>query len=150
MTLLHDAYVALLSGITTLDEKGHIKWVRSGHKVTVEPVDVEAGSYVVRYYDRSGRLWMQTHCLNDQPHGKRIIWHDNGQISMECNYHHGQLHGNYKSWREDGSVKWDVDYFNGYYHGREVHYSKNGDTTFERYYINCEEITKSEWEQHNE
>jgi hypothetical protein len=70
MTLLHDAYVAWMSGLTT-KTNNEIHWEDEyKNPITIEPIDVAECKYVVRYY----------YC---------------GQISKEEDYYQGKLHGKY-------------------------------------------------------
>jgi len=93
MTLLHDAYTALLSGLTHRTGN-EIHWYdNNGCPITVEPIDVQAGSYVVRRYREDGGLNYEERYLQNQLHGKSTYWYCKGQKQYELNYHHSQRHG---------------------------------------------------------
>jgi len=174
MTLLHDAYTALLSGLTHRTGN-EIHWHdENGHPITVEPVDVEVGSYVVKYYREDGNLYWEIHYLQDQRHGKSIGWYENGQLQWETGYHQGQMHGkdikwytngqlyweiNYiqkqrhgKSifWDKSGQTRWEIDYHQDQLHGKSIMLHSNGVLIYEDYYINGRLVTHKEWERYNE
>ena len=58
MTILHDVYVALLSGLA-YKTGNEIHWVDERNSpVTVEPIDTEECRYVVRrYYSNGSKSW---------------------------------------------------------------------------------------------
>jgi antitoxin component YwqK of YwqJK toxin-antitoxin module len=91
MTLLHDAYVAWLSGLTT-KTNNEIHWEdEDGNSITVEPIDVAECKYVVRYYYNSGQISKEINYHQGQLHGKCIGWHENGQKEWERYYEHDKL-----------------------------------------------------------
>jgi antitoxin component YwqK of YwqJK toxin-antitoxin module len=91
MTLLHDAYVALLSGLTT-KANNEIHWEdECGNPITVEPIDVAECKYVVRYYYDNGQVEREINYLQGQLHGKDIVWYDNGRKYWERYYEHDKL-----------------------------------------------------------
>jgi len=174
MTLLHDAYIALLSGLTykTGDE---IHWHDENvDPITVELFDVEAYRYIVRRYREDDSLCIEKNYLKDQLHGKSIGWYDNGELHWEADYAKGKLHGKYRWWDPNGQLKWEKDCLNGKLHGNctwwhpngqlhcEADYAKgklhgkdrgwHGDGTlwYEEHYINGSRVTREYWEQHNE
>jgi antitoxin component YwqK of YwqJK toxin-antitoxin module len=110
MTLLHDAYVALLSGLTT-KTNNEIHWQdEDGRIITVEPIDVAKCKYIVRYYYTNGQKHWEENYHQSQLHGKSIGWYSSGQKCWEANYHQGQRHGKYIEWYESGQVWWEIDY----------------------------------------
>jgi len=126
MSLLHDAYTALLAGLT-YKTGNEIHWYgKDGYPITVEPVDVGRESYIIRCYYVDGGLCREVNYHQDQLHGKYQWWYPNGQLRWEENYHHGQQHGRDAWWREDGTLQ------------------------YERHYIYGRIATREEWEQHND
>jgi len=105
MSLLHDAYTALISGLTRRTGK-EIHWYdKYGRQITVEPIDVERENYVVRQYDENGVLWDEAHYLKDQLHGKSTEWYPNGQKWLEECWKNGQRHGKEILYSEDGQKR---------------------------------------------
>jgi len=150
MTLLHDAYTALLSGLTHRTGK-EINWHdRDGNPITVEPVDVERDRYVVRYYDENGVLWNQAHYLQDQLHGKRTEWYENGQLQWDTDFVNGKLHGKDIGWYDNGQLQLEKHYNHNQLHGKCIWWNKDGTLICENYYINSYIVNPEEWERHNE
>jgi len=174
MTLLHDAYTALLSGLThrTCNE---IHWHdKDGNPITVEPVDVESCIYRVRrYYEdgsldlemnyrqnqphgksvwwyRNGQKWWETDYVNGQIHGRDIMWYVNGQIHCEVDYYQNQPHGKSINWHTNGQKRREVDYRKGKRYGKYVLWYESGTLDYEHYYIDDQQVTREEWEQHND
>ena len=91
MTLLHDAYTALLAGLT-YKTNNEIHWEdERGRPITVEPIDMEQCKYIVRRYWENGQKRWEDECQNGLPHGKYIGWHENGQKHWESEYQNGKL-----------------------------------------------------------
>jgi len=102
MTLLHDAYTALLDGLTH-KTGNEIHWYdEHGNSITVEPVDVEQERYVVRYYRKGGSLDLEENYQQEQLHGKSIVWHLNGNLEWRlCEQYY--INGNkvtYEEWEQ--------------------------------------------------
>jgi antitoxin component YwqK of YwqJK toxin-antitoxin module len=113
MTLLHDAYVALLSGLTT-KANNEIHWEdECGNPITVEPIDVAECKYVVRYYYDNGQVEREINYLQGQRHVKSIGWYKNGQKYREIDYHQDQLHGKDIGWHGNGRKWWEEEYKHG-------------------------------------
>jgi len=172
-TILHDAYTALLSGLTHRTGK-EIHWVdKDGDTITVEPVDVERESYVVRYYYRDGSLYFEIHYLQDKLHGKCRWWHPNGQPQWEENYHQGQrhgkrisylnsqkcweegyfkgqLHGKSTGWYTNGQKSWEKNHHQGQLHGKDIGWYEDGTLRYEECYINGRPVTLEEWNRCND
>ena len=106
MSILHDAYTALLSGLT-YKENGKIKWVdKYNDDIWITIINVDKEEYCVEYVNGS-KYWYQNDKLHrlDGP----AVKYDNGDKAW---YQNGLLH------RLDGhAVKWasgDKDwYING-------------------------------------
>jgi antitoxin component YwqK of YwqJK toxin-antitoxin module len=91
MNLLHDAYTALLSGLT-YKTGNEIHWKSEyGSPVTVEPVDIEKCRYIVRYYYPNGQVKHKIEYQNGKLHGKYIGWYNNGYKAYEYEYQDGKL-----------------------------------------------------------
>jgi len=150
VTLLHDAYTALLAGLT-YKTGNEIHWHdKDGSQITVEPVDVEAGSYIVRRYCKNGSLDLEENYSKEQLHGKRIIWHLNGKKFLEGDYHQGQLHGKCMGWYPNGQLDWEANYIQGQRHGLSIRWYKNGYCRDKNYYICGRIVTPKEWERYSD
>ena len=90
MTLLHDAYVAWMSGLTH-NTGNEIHWEdEDGYPITIEPISMAECKYIVRYYYDNGQISKETNYYQDQRHGKAIWWCWDGKIHDEVNYHYGK------------------------------------------------------------
>jgi hypothetical protein len=118
MTLLHDAYAALLAGLTT-KTGNEINWEdKSGKLITVEPLDIKISTYIVRYVG-GDKFWYLNDKLHreDGPAAIRVdgtkAWCINGEPHREDG-HAIEYAGGDKYWflngklhREDGpAVVW--------------------------------------------
>jgi antitoxin component YwqK of YwqJK toxin-antitoxin module len=113
MTLLHDAYVAWMSGLTH-KTGNEIHWEDEyGRPITVEPISIAECKYIVRYYYGNGQVECEINCHQGLRHGKYIMWYDNGQKECETYYYQGKLHGKYIRWRDNGQRHWETDYNQG-------------------------------------
>jgi len=150
MSLLHDAYTALFAGLT-YRTGNEIHWYnKDGCPITVEPVDVEQDSYIVRYFYENGDLYIEIHYLQDQRHGKRRGWHHNGQLQWEMDYVNGQRHGKYVWWYKSGREYVRENYVYGKLHGSSIWWFEDGTLICEEYYINGRQVTPEEWDRHND
>ena len=77
MTLLHDAYTALLSGLITChpDYPDEIMWEWNGNNITIKPINIERHIYMIRWANGS-KQWF----LNGKLHREDgpAIEHANG------------------------------------------------------------------------
>ncbi len=92
MNLLHDALIALLSGVTSYypDHPKEIVWEdKYGDPITIELVDAEQEKCIVRRYHENGQLHREYEYQNGQHHGKGKSYHKNGQLHWECDYQNG-------------------------------------------------------------
>lgn len=120
MTLLHDAYVALLSGLTTRKNESEIWWHdRYGLDITVEPLDAAEETYIVRHYDGVS-LISESHYKSHRRHGPYLQWGFHGQLECRANYADGQIHGTLERFYSSGQRFSQADYVHGVRHG--VHY----------------------------
>jgi len=126
MTLLHDAYTALLAGLTHRTGN-EIHWHdKYGDPITIEPVDAECGLYKMRRYREDGGLRAEKYYRQNQPHGKCRWWHPNGQLYWERDCVNGQINGKSMAWYDDGTLQ------------------------YEKYYVNGRKVTLEEWGGHND
>jgi hypothetical protein len=126
MTLLHDAYVAWMSGLTH-KTGNEIHWEdEQGEPITIEPISVAECKYVVKYYYDNGQVERETNYHQGQQHGKNIRWYENGQKYWEINYHQNQRHGKDIRWSENGQKKWEEYYHQGLLHGKSIGWDENG------------------------
>jgi antitoxin component YwqK of YwqJK toxin-antitoxin module len=113
MTLLHDAYVAWMSGLTH-KTGNEIHWEDEyGRPITVEPISIAECKYIVRYYYGNGQVGCEINCHQGLRHGKDIRWHENGQKEWEIDYHQGKPHGKSIMWYKNGQRHWETDYNQG-------------------------------------
>ena len=160
MSLLHDAYTALLSGLT-YKENGKIKWVDEwGNDIWITIIDTDKEEYYCEYAN-GDKFWYQEGKLHrlDGPAVERTdgnkLWFQNGQLHRlggpaveytsgnKCWYQKGKRHridgpaveqanGNKVWYQEDKRHRED---------GPAVEYI-NGD---KEWYINGKELTKEEF-----
>ncbi len=99
---VHDVMAAYLAGLVTKLNEKEIWWQdKNGYKITVELVDADLETYVVREYHRRGRLWYEENYLNDQLHGLRRIYDRSGKLYLEENYCEGRVIDS-KKYLDDG------------------------------------------------
>lgn len=140
MTILHDAYTALLSGLTTKTGQ-EIHWKdEDGALITVEPIDIEQCKYIVRYYLENGNKYREIEYQNDQLHGKHIRSWENGNKRWEEEYREGQLHGKCIEWYENGNKRWETKYRENQRHGKSIEWWENGNKSWEQEYQNGKKI----------
>jgi len=174
MTLLHDAYTALLSGIT-YRTGNEIHWHdEDENPITVEPINVECERYMVRRYRdddsleweedyhqgqrhgksircyKNGQKAWETDYVNDLRHGKHVEWYPNGRKRFELNYIQGQKHNKSMGWCDNGKLRREVYWVNNQPHGKSSGWRKDGTLLYEDYYINGQEVSIEEWEKHND
>jgi antitoxin component YwqK of YwqJK toxin-antitoxin module len=107
--ILHDAYVALLSGVTS-KIGNEIHWYDQwNNPLTIEPVNID--KYILRYYypnmNKSSEYKYENGLLN----GKSILWNKNGSKCWEIEYRNGQFHGKVIRWIKE--QKYEEKYWNG-------------------------------------
>jgi hypothetical protein len=70
MNLLHDAYTALLSGLT-YKTGNEIHWKdKIGNPITIELVDIEKCKYIVKSYYPNRQVEYRIECQDEKYHGK--------------------------------------------------------------------------------
>ena len=79
-----------------LSDNGTIKEVRTFDKGKMD------GTWL--QYDEHENLIAIANYLEDQKHGKWIIWDANGVKRVEMNYDHGKRTGTWSSWNEEGNL----------------------------------------------
>ena len=125
MTILHDVYIALLSGLTH-KTGNEIHWQsEDNYPITIEPVNIEQCKYIIRTYN-NGKINWETEYKNGKKHGKSAGWYCNGQKAWEDEYKNGQLHGTSMSWRMDGQKYLEIEYQNGQQHGKSMRWNHIG------------------------
>jgi antitoxin component YwqK of YwqJK toxin-antitoxin module len=113
MNLLRETLTALLAGLTHTIGK-EIHWENEdGDPITVEPVDIEKGKYIIRHYWKNGNKCWGKEYQNGQLHGKCIWWYEDGNKWWESEFQNGQLHGKSIGWYENGNKWWEDEYQNG-------------------------------------
>jgi antitoxin component YwqK of YwqJK toxin-antitoxin module len=136
MSLLQEALIALLSGLTHTTGK-EIHWEdKFGDPITVEPVDIENCKYIVRHYYKNGNKYWEEEYQKGQKHGKSFGWHENGNKYWEHEYQNRQKHGKSFGWHENGNKNWEHEYQNGQLHGKSFWWFENGNKRWEREYQN--------------
>ena len=112
MSLLHDAYTALLAGLTH-KTGNEIHWYDEyNNPITIEPIDIENERYIVKWYF-NGKKVSEAEYQNDKRHGKAIGWYENGQKYAELEYQNDLLHGECSWWRGT-QIHYKTKYQNGY------------------------------------
>ena len=136
MTLLHDAYTALLSGLTT-KIGNEIHWQDEyGKPITIEPVDIEKEKYIVRYYHENGNKKREREYQSGKTHGKSIGWDISGKKWAEQEYQNGQFHGKSVRWFNGGEKASEEEYQNGLLHGKSIEWYADGNKLWEAEYQN--------------
>ena len=126
MNLLHDAYTALLSGLTT-KTGNEINWEdENKNPTTIEPININKEIYKVRYYRPNGNKYCETDYQKGQCHGKRIEWWESGNKRWEVDYQKDQWYGKDIEWWENGNKHWETDYQKGQCHGKHNRWNENG------------------------
>ena len=148
MTLLHDAYIALLAGLTT-KTGNEIHWQdEERESITVEPIGISKEKYIVRRYYKNGNKEWEEEYQNGQRHGKSIEWDENGNKLWEHEYQNGLRHGKHISWNEKGNKFWEVEWKNGQLHGKHFTWYENGNRYWEREFQNGKLHGKAiEWDE---
>ena len=84
-----------------------------GRPITIEILDVDTETYIVRRYYDNGKLWYQDKYQNGKLHGTCKRWHKNGKLRWEYEYQNGKEHGTWKGWYKDGQLWYQREYQNG-------------------------------------
>lgn len=137
MSLLHDAYTALLAGLTT-KTGNEIHWVNEhGYPKTIEPIDINKETYIVRYYYDNGNIESESYYKKDKRHEKYIQWYRNGDKWFEREYKNGEYHGSYIIWRK-GIKRYEENFKNNVRHGKYILWDDDGNKVVEANYKNGE------------
>jgi antitoxin component YwqK of YwqJK toxin-antitoxin module len=143
MSILHDAYTALLAGLTH-KTGNEIHWYNEyNNTITIEPIDTENEKYIVRKYYPGGQKYCEIEYQNNQRNGKYLRWYDNGQKWMEIEYQNDQRHGIYLEWFGNGQKYWEKEYKNGQLHGKYLVWSLNGKKCYDLEYQNNDIIKEN-------
>jgi antitoxin component YwqK of YwqJK toxin-antitoxin module len=135
MSLLHEAYTALLTGLT-YRTGNEIHWQdEENNPIAIEPIDVENERYIVRYYYPNGQKHLEVECQNGQRHGKFSGWYENGKKHLGAKYKNNYFHGKYLRWYKNGKKYYSIEYKNGKIHGKYLMWNDKG-----------KKILEEEWE----
>ena len=82
-----------LSGITQYKPNTKEIYTKDiyGNPITVEILDANTETYIVREYYDSGQLRLQYEYQNGKPHGTWKYWYSNGQLWHQLEYQNGVL-----------------------------------------------------------
>jgi antitoxin component YwqK of YwqJK toxin-antitoxin module len=165
MSILHDAYTALLAGLTH-KTGNEIHWQDEyGYSITIEPIDIEKETYIIRSYYPNGQKNSEKEYKKNKLNGKYIIWdmngwysekefkndmlngvslsfHHNGKKSYKVKYKNNLLHGKCIWWYDNGQKELDIEYRNGLRHGKYLGWFKNKQKWCEEEYENDTLIRK--------
>ena len=136
MSILHDAYTALLAGLTH-KTGNEIHWQdNNNNPITIEPIDAENERYIVRTYYSNGQKYHETEYQNNIRHGKHIEWFENGEKSAEREYENDRPHGKHIEWYNKDNRYSEYEYCHGKRHGKFIWFDLLGNKTFETEYKN--------------
>jgi antitoxin component YwqK of YwqJK toxin-antitoxin module len=145
MSILHDAYIALLAGLTH-KTGNEIYWQDENNKpITIEPIDIESKKYIIRYYYPNGQKKCEAEYQNDQRHGKYLRWYENGQKECETEYKNDQIDGKYIEWHENGQKNIEKNFKNSKLHGKSSGWYSNGKRCYIIRYKNNKRCGKAIW-----
>jgi antitoxin component YwqK of YwqJK toxin-antitoxin module len=140
MNLLQEVLTAFLAGLTH-KTGNEIHWEdKYKDPMTVEPIDIEKGKYIVRYYYEDGNKHWEEEYQNGRRHGKYIAWYKNGNKCWEEEYQNGQQHGKDIRWRQNGNKYWESEYQNGQLHGKSLGWYEDGNKRWEHEYRNGQRV----------
>jgi antitoxin component YwqK of YwqJK toxin-antitoxin module len=140
MSILHDAYTALLAGLTH-KIGNEIHWYDEyDNPLTIEPIDMKHGIYVVRYYYANGQKQSEMSYKNNKRYGKYLRWYDNGQKWWEYEYQNDLARGKALGWYENGQKHYEVEYQDSERHGKSIVWKEDGQKYREEEYENGELI----------
>lgn len=116
MSLLTDAYAALLAGLT--DKDGDlINWERDKKPVQIQIIDLDQEEYVVSKKYHNGKIAFSEGFKGDTPHGEHISYFSDGALARISQYKDGLKDGVSKSFYYDGTVKREAHHKAGVRHG---------------------------------
>lgn len=126
MSILHDAYTALLSGLT-YKTGNEIHWQdKNGYPITIEPIDIKQCKYIIREYWNNGQKYSEKEFQNKQLHGKYFLWYYNGQKAWELKYQNGRRHGKIIGWWENGLKMQEEEWKDGLLYGKSISWNIDG------------------------
>ena len=133
MSLLHDAYTALLSGLTH-KENGKIRWANENNRdIWITIIDVNKEKYYVEYINNGDKYWYQNglrHRLDgpaiEHSNGDKV-WYQEGKLhrldgpAVDCDNGDKFWYQNYKLHRLDGpAIEWADGIKYWYINGKEL------------------------------
>jgi antitoxin component YwqK of YwqJK toxin-antitoxin module len=136
MSILHDAYTALLAGLT-YRTGNEIHWQdEENNPIAIEHIDAENERYIVRGYYSNGQKNLEAEYQNGQRHGKSLGWYPNGQKWWEIERQNDKQHGKSIGWHRNGQKSWEEDHQNGQLYGKRVLWDDCGKKILEEEYQN--------------
>ncbi len=127
---------AYLSGLTTTKNEKEIWWQDGfGDKITVELVDADLETYIVRRYsEHNYTLLYEVNFKKDQRHGPSKSYYGDGNLWIENNYLRDKRHGLCKEYSKNGRVFAEYNYHKDKLHGLCKYYnSRSGKIREEKY-----------------
>lgn len=126
MSLLQEAMMAFISGLTT--KKGNeIKWQNAtGLDITIEPINIEQEEYIIRRYYDNGNKHFETAYRGDKKHGKSLCWDEKGQKVFEMSHIDDKKHGTLERWDNKGIRIERREYNNGLMNGEHITWDIRG------------------------
>jgi antitoxin component YwqK of YwqJK toxin-antitoxin module len=126
VTILHDAYAALLSGLT-YKTGNKIHWKdENGNPITVEPINIKKCKYIVRYYYSNGNKKFKYKYQKERLHGKSADWYTSGNKKWEQEHKKGKLNGKSIVWYENGNKQCELEYQDNNLNGKFINWDRNG------------------------
>ncbi len=71
---------------------------------------------------RTGEIKYKTYCINEQIHGTKSIYYQNGNLRSVVEYENNLKNGSGISYSESGMIKREANYINGRLDGIETIY----------------------------
>ena len=111
---------------------------------------------LIEFYHQRKRPSLKKREVNfkdNEPHGKFIEWHENGQKKSEREYKNGIRHGKWTEFYENGESKSEIRYKNGNVDGKWIEWYENGQKESEREYENPVvrlKIKNTEWHENGQ
>ena len=92
------------------------RWYPNGHiRKSFTKNQIDSNNYEREYqlWYKNGNLMETFFCKNNLPHGKWLIYHQNGQIANEMNYENGRRVGWQRSYSKSGKIEQEVELIDG-------------------------------------
>ena len=126
MISLKKILIEQLSGIAKYKEgtKEILTQNQYNNPITVEILDVDTESYILRRYHDNGQPGYQLRYQNGKRHGTSEWWYEDGQLACQEGYQNGELHGVRKHWNMDGKLWGQREYQNGIVASSSIYVNK--------------------------